>query len=95
MRNYNSILEVFIYAMEMHFEEHKSCSNNTTCQNASVDYVSPTGYHRHKCGKCGCIWEHSNDMRGNDDAHKCPKCSEEQWVQYRGNCIPCVYQKLS
>lgn len=38
--------------------------------------------HAHKCGKCGTIFYHSNEMRGNAAAHKCPACGESQWEQF-------------
>jgi hypothetical protein len=42
------------------------------------------GHHKHKCNNCGNMWEHSDDMAGNEEAHKCPNCREEQWTKYRG-----------
>lgn len=38
--------------------------------------------HSHKCGACGLLWHHSNEMRGIPEAHKCPRCGAAQWQQY-------------
>lgn len=37
--------------------------------------------HAHKC-KCGTVFYHSNEMRGNAAAHRCPACGESQWQQF-------------
>lgn len=63
-------------------------------QTSPMPYVSPEGYHRHKCNNCGHIWEHSDCMAGDDDAHKCTKCGEEQWEKYKGNSIPCTICRI-
>lgn len=34
--------------------------------------------HKHKCRGCGFVWEHSEAMRGNEDAHTCV-CGREEW----------------
>ncbi len=47
-------------------------------------YESPLGFHRHQCGKCKYVWEHSNNCIGDDSKHKCPNCGEEEWVKYFG-----------
>lgn len=39
--------------------------------------------HAHKCGKCGCLFFHSNEMKGNAAAHRCPICGESQWAQFQ------------
>jgi hypothetical protein len=54
-----------------------------------TQYSSPEGYHRHKCDSCAFIWEHCDSMANNDDAHKCPKCGEYQWMKYRQGGKPC------
>jgi hypothetical protein len=51
-------------------------------------YQSPFGCHRHRCGNCHHIWEHSDDMMGNEEEHKCPECKEEQWTKYFGSGAP-------
>ena len=50
----------------------------------SVKYESPKGLHRHKCEKCGYVWEHSNSCAGSDSDHECPKCKTEEWCWYEG-----------
>ena len=50
--------------------------------------------HRHKCDKCMTIWEHSNGMAGNDEAHKCPKCGKEEWCKYFGSGRVCFIQEI-
>jgi len=50
----------------------------------------PDGLHKHKCKKCGYIWQHENSCGGPDTdkravkAHTCVKCGEEQWWKYDG-----------
>lgn len=39
-----------------------------------------TDTHKHKCPKCGKVWEHGSDCRGNEQAHECPKCGTIQWA---------------
>lgn len=41
--------------------------------------------HKHKCWKCGLIWEHPDHCGGVTEAHTCPKCHVEQWDRYRGS----------
>ena len=38
----------------------------------------PITHHVHKCEKCGFLWSHSDECRGNQAAHTCP-CGEEVW----------------
>lgn len=54
----------------------------------TVPYKSPHGFHRHKCGRCGLIWEHADTCAGNDDAHSCTGCGTEEWYKYLGNEPP-------
>lgn len=61
------------------------------CNQVQTNYISPIGFHRHKCDNCKCIWEHSNKMSDNKKAHKCPKCGKEQWYKYLGTTKPCFY----
>lgn len=53
--------------------------------------------HSHKCVNPGCpgkingvpvIWHHSNEMRGNVEAHKCPVCGFAQWEQHEHKSQP-------
>lgn len=37
-------------------------------------YTSPAGCHRHKCDRCGYVWEHADACRGDVEAHRCPGC---------------------
>src|SRR5215471_3135134 len=47
------------------------------------DEEPPT--HKHKCGKCGFIWEHeTDDCMNNTPAHTCRECGTEQWFWYEG-----------
>lgn len=57
---------------------------------AFYGYITPVGYHKHMCDYCNCVWEHSDQMAGNDEAHKCPSCGNWQWTKYRGACEPTV-----
>lgn len=41
-----------------------------------------TQNHKHKCNKCGTIWEHGNESVNNINAHKCPQCKTVQWWKY-------------
>lgn len=54
-------------------------------------YESPDGRHRHECGVCGCVWEHSDDERGVDAAHHCPECGPDAGTHgwwYHGDKAP-------
>lgn len=44
--------------------------------------------HSHRCKKCGCVWHHSSEMRGNTDAHKCPQCGSAEWQQFEHQSQP-------
>lgn len=35
--------------------------------------------HKHRCGSCGCIWSHGEEMRKNTEAHTCPRCGDGPW----------------
>lgn len=64
-----------------------------------------SGMHSHRCKNCGVIWHHSDEMRGNVVAHKCPACGKMEWEQFnhagdqlpheghggRGPAVPAVY----
>lgn len=43
--------------------------------------------HKHKCGSCGTVWEHSNECYSNYDAHVC-KCGDTSFHHYHGDEIP-------
>lgn len=59
-------------------------------------YMSPAGYHRHRCSRCKCIWEHPNSCAGADLAHLCPECGHDDgdlihgWPRYYGPLPPDV-----
>jgi hypothetical protein len=42
--------------------------------------------HKHKCDKCGAIWEHSDSCLDDAAAHTCPTkdCGGMQWMKYLG-----------
>jgi predicted nucleic acid-binding Zn-ribbon protein len=43
--------------------------------------------HRHKCPKCGVVWQHGDECLGSNEAHTCPTygCGTiEKWI-YRGD----------
>ena len=42
------------------------------------------GIHKHKCGACGCVWEHPDYCADETKAHTCPKCHTMQWRKYFG-----------
>lgn len=44
----------------------------------------PEGFHKHKCLNCNFIWAHGEGMRGNIEAHTCPKCGKRIWSYYHG-----------
>lgn len=48
------------------------------------DYESPDGFHRHKCDKCGHVWEHSDKCRGQEEPHICANCGDIQGWKYFG-----------
>lgn len=37
---------------------------------------------------CGLVWEHDDDMAGNQDAHRCPNCGVVTYCQYPGRIAP-------
>jgi len=42
--------------------------------------------HKHKCPKCGAIWEHMDSCVGVEWAHTCPVCHVgESWTWYEGD----------
>jgi hypothetical protein len=48
-------------------------------------YESPPDYHRHRCDRCGNVWEHHDDNAGVDAAHVCPQCGNDwQTTRYYG-----------
>ena len=58
-------------------------------------YMSPAGYHRHRCSRCKLIWEHPNYFDGVDLAHLCPECGHDdcetnRWPRYYGPLPPDV-----
>lgn len=62
--------------------------------NSKLNYVSPDGMHRHKCESCHTVWEHSDNMAGNNFHHKCPKCGEEEWFRYFGPDAPLTKDEI-
>lgn len=54
----------------------------------TVPYESPHGFHRHKCDKCGYVWEHANTCVNNTALHTCPGCGTEEWYWYKGPEAP-------
>jgi len=44
--------------------------------------------HKHKCGSCQCVWEHSRaklEAGGElEKGHECPGCGREQYNMYFG-----------
>jgi hypothetical protein len=54
-------------------------------------YTVPEGHHAHCCSKCGLVWQHSDDMRGDENAHTCA-CGEMSWYQHRPDVG--VYDRL-
>lgn len=40
--------------------------------------------HKHKCGKCGTVWEHGSEAAGYGSKHSCPRCGEMEWRKYEG-----------
>jgi predicted RNA-binding Zn-ribbon protein involved in translation (DUF1610 family) len=47
-------------------------------------HKSPKGYHKHKCPKCGNVWEHSNSFWDFTKTHNCFICGTEQLYHYEG-----------
>lgn len=63
-------------------------------------YVSPDGYHRHRCVFCAYVWEHAdvNDLHhGSSGAHECPACHRCNWSLgiYEGPESPKIRNGLS
>lgn len=58
----------------------QSCVNFVADMHATI----ASAFHKHKCGNCGHIWEHSNGCGGDVKAHTCEKCGEEQWIKWFG-----------
>lgn len=58
--------------------------------NKTADYIlklpqfNPRTMHRHKCRnkKCGTIWYHPNNCRGDRSEHTCPLCGYTRWLVY-------------
>lgn len=38
--------------------------------------------HSHQCQNCATIWQHDDSCRGDEEAHKCPRCGKIEWYQY-------------
>lgn len=50
--------------------------------------------HKHKCPKCGTVWEHEEHCGGSELAHRCPTlgCGEEVYWHYDGSTPPTYLQ---
>jgi hypothetical protein len=48
-----------------------------------------TSSHKHRCGNCGCVWEHPDTCHDDAMSHLCPKCGVmfESW-RYKGPIAP-------
>lgn len=57
------------------------CNPNTEVTDTSGK--PKPGHHWHKCDECGYVWEHADEMSGNDEAHQCV-CGEYQFYKYFG-----------
>lgn len=44
--------------------------------------ASVSGFHSHRCGKCGMVWSHGDESRGNVAAHTCPMCGRVEWLKW-------------
>jgi predicted nucleic acid-binding Zn-ribbon protein len=44
-----------------------------------------SGIHKHKCDRCGAVWQHPDTCFGDERSHLCPNCGEEQTWKYFGN----------
>jgi len=40
--------------------------------------------HLHRCQNCGMVWGHGNMMKGDVEAHKCPRCGKAEWRGFSG-----------
>lgn len=47
-------------------------------------FTVPGPKHKHKCSKCGCVWEHGSEAAGLGREHSCPLCGDMQWYRYDG-----------
>lgn len=59
-------------------------------------YVSPPGFHRHRCFFCATVWEHhdTSDLEhGTSGAHECPNCRRCNWSLgiYTGEEPPVIH----
>ena len=57
----------------------------------NTHYRDKPEHHRHKCPRCGCVWEHHWCNVGIDPPHLCPRCETEQREPYRGDYPPELY----
>ena len=56
-------------------------------------YADAPGFHRHLCEWCDTVWAHADATKElcvseRHRAHRCPKCSREEWYIFRGNTPP-------
>lgn len=54
-------------------------ANVRDCASPGDERMDPSRTHKHKCPKCGNIWEHSDNCVNNTEAHTCSECGTEQW----------------
>lgn len=48
-----------------------------------LDGGQPEGDHEHECDTCGEKWQHGRDCIGNEAAHTCGNCGDQQWYVSR------------
>jgi hypothetical protein len=51
--------------------------------NTDRDYESQPGFHRHKCRRCGQVWEHPDSCSNSIEAHVC-SCGTLESIKYKG-----------
>jgi hypothetical protein len=44
-----------------------------------IEYMTPTGEHKHKCEDCGHIWAHEDSCINDVEHHTC-KCGRVNWT---------------
>lgn len=39
------------------------------------------GTHSHQCAFCLKVWSHGDHMKGDEQAHRCPRCGEQNFTR--------------
>jgi len=69
------------YMLELY---RKSIVNIKESEHRDWPGIQSTQTHKHKCFKCGHIWEHGSNCINNKESHTCSECGAEVWNKYYG-----------